>query len=68
MTRHGSEAIKPPSDVSKPGSAWRLVARDLLDPKCHDGPNVPKQFRVCIQVISAEVWQRIDGNMLDTKW
>ena len=53
--------------TSKPGCALRFVASDVLDPKCDDGSNVPKPLRVCIQVISAEVWQRVDGNVLDTK-
>ena len=44
-----------------------MVARDVLGVKYDDGPNVPKPLRVCIQVVSAEVWQRIDCNVLDSK-
>ena len=44
-----------------------MVARDVLDPKFDDGLNVLKPLSVCIQLISAEVWQHIDGNMIDSK-
>ena len=67
MTRLGSEVMRPPSNVSKPGRASRLVARDVIDPKCDDVSKVPKPLHVCIQVMPAEVWQRIDGKMSDSK-
>ena len=67
VTIHGSEAIRPPPDVSKPLCALHLVARDVLDLKFDVDPNVPIPLRVFIHGISAEVWQRIDGNVLDTK-
>ena len=38
VTRHGSMAIRPPSDVSKPWCAWRLVARGVLDLKSDVDP------------------------------
>ena len=41
--------------------------RDVLDLKYEDGPYAPKPLPVCIQVTYAEVWQRVDGNVLDTK-
>ena len=44
--------------------AWWPVTFDL---GYDDGLDMPKPFRVRIHMISAEMWQHIDRNMVDTK-